>query len=164
MEVNEKILNTAPSGYTIGQLAKAAAVPISTVRYYERAGLLKPDARTGGNYRHYGERALDRLRFIRSAQATGFSLDDIRQLLSLTHSDDLPCDDVLALTRKRLAEVRQRVKELRHVERVLARSLDGCCTGQTPDLCDEISRLQGPAARRCKDTAACRPKNLPVRA
>jgi len=138
--------------YTIGQLAAAVGIPISTIRFYERTGLFKPDARTGGNYRAYGERALDRLRFIRSAQATGFSLDDVRELLSLTHSDGPPCDEVLTLTQKRLAEVRERLKELRHVEKVLARSLTGCCTGQTPDLCDEIVRLKG--------SESCRPKKL----
>lgn len=68
--------------------------------------LLEPDARTRGNYRQYGGDSLDRLRFIRSAQATGFSLDDIRQLLSLTHADEPPCDEVIALTKKRLADVR----------------------------------------------------------
>jgi MerR family mercuric resistance operon transcriptional regulator len=128
--------------YSIGQLAEAAGVPTSTVRFYERAGLLKPDARTGGNYRSYGERSLERLRFIRSAQATGFSLDGVRELLSLTYSDEPPCEEVLTLTKKRLDEVRERIKELRHVEKVLAASLADCCTGKSPDLCNEISRLQ----------------------
>jgi DNA-binding transcriptional MerR regulator len=138
------------TAYTIGQLASAANVPTSTVRFYERAALLKPDARTGGNYRAYGPQALERLRFIRAAQAIGFSLDDIRELLGLTHSDDPPCDEVVSLTRKRLADVRQRLKELRAVEKVLAKSLDNCCKGQGPDLCEEITRLKGPKASRCK--------------
>jgi MerR family mercuric resistance operon transcriptional regulator len=138
------------TGYTIGQLARAANVPTSTLRYYERTGLFTSDARTGGNYRAYGPQALERLRFIRSAQAIGFSLEDIRELLSLTHSDDPPCDDVASLTRKRLAEVRERLKELRAVEKVLAKSLDNCCKGQGPDLCEEITRLKGPKATPCK--------------
>jgi MerR family mercuric resistance operon transcriptional regulator len=149
---------------TIGALAKAAGVPTSTIRYYERSGLLRPVARTGGNYRAYTQQSLDRLRFIRSAQATGFSLDDVRELLSLTHSDDPPCDEVLTLTKKRLSEVRERIKELRHVEKVLARSLDDCCTGQAPDLCERITRLKGPAARPCRDAADCRPKKSAARA
>jgi DNA-binding transcriptional MerR regulator len=120
--------------------ANAVGVPTSTIRFYERIGLFKPDARTGGNYRHYGEQSLDRLRFIGSAQTTGFSLEDIRRLLSLTHSDEPPCDDVLTLTTKRLAEVRERIKELRHVEKVLATSLTECCTGKSPGLCNKITR------------------------
>ena len=149
---------------TIGQLAKAVGVPTSTIRFYERTGLFKPDARTDGNYRQYSQKALERLRFIRSAQATGFSLVDIRELLSLTHSDDPPCEEVLTLTRKRLADVRQRVKELRHVERVLAKALDECCTGHAPDICEELVRLKGPAARACRDTQECSRKKVAARA
>ena len=66
--------------YTIGQLAKEANVPTSTVRYYERVGHLQPDGRSSGNYRVYSPAALKRLRFIRAAQATGFTLDDITTL------------------------------------------------------------------------------------
>jgi MerR family mercuric resistance operon transcriptional regulator len=149
--------------FTIGQLAKCAGVPTSTLRYYERSGLLKPDARTGGNYRAYGERSLSRLKFIRSAQATGFSLDDIRELLSLTH-DDEPCEEVITLTQKRLTEVRERIKELRHVEKVLAKSLTTCCTGNSPDLCDEIAKLKGPAGPSCKVSANCCAEKVYVRA
>jgi DNA-binding transcriptional MerR regulator len=143
--------------HTIGQLARQAGVPVSTVRYYERRGLLRPDGRTAGNYRHYRQAALDRLRFIRSAQATGFSLRDIEELLGLSASDELPCDDVTAVTKKRLAEVRQRLRELRHVESVLARSLRSCCKGEEIDLCRDIGRLQGRDAALCTpDAGACK--------
>jgi DNA-binding transcriptional MerR regulator len=138
------------TSYTIGQLAKSAAVPTSTLRFYERTGLLKPTSRTDGNYRQYHRAALERLRFIRSAQATGFSIEDIRELLSLTHSDDPPCDDVVNLMTNRLSDVRQRLRKLRHVERVLSRSLKECCSGKSIDLCAEITRLKDP-------TASCTP-------
>ena len=140
---------------TIGQLARSAGVPISTVRYYERAGLLKPDARTPGNYRSYSARSLDRLKFIRSAQSTGFSLDDVREFIGLAGSEDPPCEDVKALTTRRLADVRERIRKLRHVERILARSLKTCCTGEIPDLCDEITRLKDAPARPCRVTERC---------
>jgi DNA-binding transcriptional MerR regulator len=129
--------------YTIGQLAKAANVPTSTLRFYERTNLLTPSTRSDGNYRQYDSAALERLRFIRAAQATGFSIEDIRELLSLTHSDDPPCDDVVKLMTNRLAEVRERLKKLRHVERVLSKALNECCSGKTIDLCGEINRLKG---------------------
>jgi MerR family mercuric resistance operon transcriptional regulator len=141
--------------YTIGQLAKAADVPSSTIRFYERTGLFKPDSRSDGNYRQYTEHALERLRFIRSAQATGFSLEDVRELLKLTDSDEAPCDDVVTLTKNRLDEVRQRLKELRHVERVLARSLENCCTGTSPDLCDRIIGLKRRVQGKCKSSEKC---------
>jgi MerR family mercuric resistance operon transcriptional regulator len=141
--------------YTIGQLAKAADVPTSTIRFYERTGLFRPDGRSGGNYRQYTPQALERLRFIRSAQATGFSLEDVRDLLKLTDSDDLPCDDVVALTRKRLDEVRARLKELRRVERVLAESLENCCRGTSPDLCERIIGLKGRVSKKCRSGEKC---------
>jgi len=65
--------------YTIGALARAAEVPTTTVRYYERTGLLPPEGRSGGNYRSYSVRSLERLRFIRAAQANGFTLDDVKR-------------------------------------------------------------------------------------
>jgi len=134
-----------PAGpaHTISQLARSAGVPVSTVRYYERAGLLRPDARTGANYRSYTPASLARLRFIKAAQATGFSLKDVRELLGLTAADGSPCEEVETLTRNRLAEVRQKIKELRHVEAVLLKSLDSCCKGESLDLCNEIGRLGG---------------------
>src|SRR5688572_11863076 len=96
--------------YTIGELARAAGVATSTIRYYERLGLLKPDARTRSNYRTYSAKTADRLQFIRSAQASGFSLSDIREMLTLTHSDDPPCAEVAALIDHRLGDVRQRLR------------------------------------------------------
>ena len=144
-----------PVLYTIGQLAKAADVPTSTIRFYERTGLFRFDGRSGGNYRQYSQQALERLRFIRSAQATGFSLDDVRDLLSLTDSDEAPCDDVMALTKRRLEEVRKRLKELRHVERVLKESLENCCRGDSPDLCNLITSLKRRGSARCESGEKC---------
>src|SRR5436853_7422591 len=123
--------------FTIGQLARAANVPTSTLRFYERTKLLSPTARSDGNYRQYDSAALERLRFIRAAQATGFSIEDIRELLSLSYSDAPPCDDVLSLMNNRLGEVRERLKKLRHVERVLSKALNECCCGKTIDMCGE---------------------------
>jgi DNA-binding transcriptional MerR regulator len=78
---------------TIGQLAKAAEVPTSTVRFYERRGLIGPDACTRANYRTFTAQTLERLRFIRAAQASGFSLKDIREMLALAHFDEPRCID-----------------------------------------------------------------------
>ena len=145
--------------YTIGQLAASGGVPTSTVRFYERRGLLAPDARSaGGNYRQYGDAALRRLRFIRAAQATGFSLKDVQGLLELAYSHGPPCDDVLSLANKRLAEVRRKIKELRAVERLLAGAVDNCCRNDD-DLCVQVNRLRG------KGDAACPPpkKSAPTR-
>ena len=140
-------------GYTIGALARAAGVAASTVRFYERRGLLKPEARSEGNYRQYGESSLERLRFIRSAQGSGFSLEDVRALLGLVHSDEPPCEDVETVTRKRLGEVREKISELKAVEKALARSLEKCCSGDKPDLCEKITKMGG---KRCGPKEKCR--------
>ena len=158
LTIGHAAYNPDMDGLSIGQLATAAGVPTSTVRYYERAGLLRPDFRTGSNYRGYGPATLERLKFIRSAQATGLSLNDIEALLQLTFSPETACDGVLDLVRKRLTEIRQRIKELRRVEKSLARSLAECCKGDSPDLCDEICRIKG------TDPAGCKPARKKVAA
>jgi len=139
---------------TIGQLAAAAGVPTSTVRFYEREKLLTPDARTGANYRAYSAASLERLKFIRAAQASGFGLKDIREMLDLTYSDAPPCDEVAALIKRRLVEVKQKLRELKRIDRVLSVALRSCCQGG-PDWCNEIERLKG------KPACDCPPKKNP---
>lgn len=114
------------SGLTIGRLARAVAVPVSTVRYYERARLLKPEGRTGGNYRLYGPDSLDRLRFIRAAQAVGFTIKDVSRLLAFRDRPTAPCGEVQALIEARLGEIRRRMEDLRHARSVLVRWLEAC--------------------------------------
>jgi len=133
---------------TIGELARAGDVPTSTVRFYERRGLLKPDARTQANYRTYTPRAAERLKFIRAAQATGFRLNDIREMLALTYSDQPPCDEVAALIQRRLADVKQRLGELKRIDRALSIALKSCCKGG-PDWCNEIERIKTGKSALC---------------
>lgn len=114
------------SAYTIGQLARAAGVPTSTVRYYERIGLLRPSGRTTGNYRVYHEDARERLRFIRAAQAAGFTLADITTLLGLQDGSTADCQAVQALIEEHLSDVEKRMADVRHVQSVLKASLELC--------------------------------------
>ena len=112
--------------YTIGQLARAIGVPTSTVRYYERIGLLRPSGRTAMNYRLYGRDALARLRFIRAAQAAGFTVQDITTLLSLQDGSTGVSQAVQTLIEERLSDVEKRMADARHVQRVLKASLELC--------------------------------------
>ena len=121
---------------TIGELAKAADVPVSTVRYYERAGILRPSGRSAGNYRVYSDNEFERLRFIRAAQATGFRLDDIKALLR-----PAGCGKVQRLIEDRLSEVGERMKELRHVDRVLRASLKECRAHEATGRCQVVDEL-----------------------
>jgi DNA-binding transcriptional MerR regulator len=127
---------------TIGQLAHAAGVPVSTVRFYERRGILKPDSRTASNYRTYTHATAERLKFIRSAQSSGFSLKDVREMLGLTHSDAPPCEEINTLIERRLGDVREKLRELKRVEKALSVSLKSCCRSE-PDWCRAIERLKG---------------------
>lgn len=121
---------------TIGELASEAGVPVSTVRYYERAGLLRPGARSPANYRLYSEEGLERLRFIRAAQATGFTLENVKALLR-----PAPCGRVQQVIEERLAEVAERMKELRHVQRVLRASREECRAHAESGRCRVVDEL-----------------------
>ncbi len=127
--------------YTIGELAKAAEVPTSTLRYYERRGLVQPDNRSQGNYRLYGPEALERVHFVRAAQATGFTLDDVATLLNLRVTANRPCEDVQVLMEERLADVKTRMAELRHVQRVLTSFLEKCRATNRQGRCAVIEEL-----------------------
>ncbi len=130
------------TGYTIGQLATAAGVPTTTVRYCERKKLLRPLERVGsGSYRIYGEEELKRLRFVRAAQAAGFSLEDIAMLLELRDGITEPCKEVQTLIEERLANVRVRLANLRRVERVLKASLKICREQEQSGRCEVIDKL-----------------------
>ena len=85
-------MNPREQPMTIGQLADSVGVATSTLRYYEREGLLRPCGRSRADYRLYDAAAIDKLRFIRSAQSVGFSLNDIKALLSL--DERTGCDKV----------------------------------------------------------------------
>ena len=127
--------------FTIGRLAKAAGVPVSTVRYYERIGLLKPSGRTYSNYRYYGRRALEHLRFIRAAQSTGFALDDIAHLLEIRTGGVEPCREVRDLIETRLGDVERRLKDLARVKKVLKASLKRCHDAEAEGSCEVLAQL-----------------------
>lgn len=110
----------------IGQLARRAGVAIDTVRYYERNQLLAPAGRLASGYRRYGEDELKRLRFIRRAKALGFTLDEIRDLLSLSGERNVA--KVKRAAEAKLADIEQRVAELQRIRRGL-RTLIAACPG-----------------------------------
>ncbi len=126
--------------FTIGQLARSAEVPTSTVRYYEREGILAPTTRSASNYRLYSQEDLYRLRFIRAAQATGFKLEDTTALLL-----PAPCGEVQERLERRLAQVTERMRELRHVQRVLRESLAACREHEESGRCHVVDALSASA-------------------
>ena len=108
----------------IGALAKQAGVGIDTVRYYERAGLLAPRSRLSSGYRRYSELELARLRFIRRAQALGFTLKEVRELLSLSAQRDVA--RIKRTAQEKLTDVRRRIAELEKVRAGLSKLIVAC--------------------------------------
>ena len=111
---------------TIGQLANAADVGVETVRFYQRRGLMPMPPR-GEGYRLYGDEDLKRLNFIRSAQRAGFTLAQITELTALDPERDR--NEVLHLARERLAEIEERLRELKAVKAALGELANRCESG-----------------------------------
>lgn len=118
--------------FPIGALSERSGVNIETIRYYERVGLLQKPARSTGGYRLYQTTDADRLCFIGRARDLGFSLDEIRHLLSLVDQKSRSCRHVHDIGVVHLADVRAKIRDLRHMERVLATMIKACAQGTMP--------------------------------
>ncbi|MDQ7040155.1 MAG: helix-turn-helix domain-containing protein [Rhodothermus sp.] len=129
-------------GLTRGELARRAGVRPSTIRYYEQQGLLPRPVRTARGYRVYTEDDVACLRFIRRAQALGFSLNTIRELLHLAATDRGAAAVVRQQAWRHLQEVRQRLQDLQRLEAVLSQ-LVAACTAQRGACCPILEALQG---------------------
>lgn len=125
----------------IGALAKRAGVGIDTVRYYEREGLLEPTERRESGYRRYSGIQVSRLRFIRKAQALGFSLKEIRELLTLSSHQDVA--SVKHRAEDKLVDVDQRIAELQRVRAGLSALIKACPGHGRPEDCPILQALGG---------------------
>jgi MerR family copper efflux transcriptional regulator len=128
---------------TRGVFAKRAGIGAETVRYYERIGLLEEPARTASGYRVYARGDLARLRFIRRAKELGFSLDDIRELIALRLDDGADCSNVEARAAERLADVRERIRDLGRVRRGLESLIASCRANPVKESCPILEVLEG---------------------
>ena len=119
-------------GLTIGALSGRSGVNIETIRYYERIGLLPAPPRSQGGHRIYGGDLLKRLVFIRRSRELGFTLDEIRNLLSLMGGGHT-CGEVRAVALTHLTAIRAKIADLRRMERTLAETAARCEGGDTPE-------------------------------
>ena len=108
----------------IGEVSEASGIGVEALRFYERRGLLGRPARTASGYRAYDASVLERLAFIKRAQAIGFSLDEIAEILEMRGRGEAPCLEVREAARRKLAELDERLRELRRYRNELARTLD----------------------------------------
>ncbi len=121
------------SGLSIGKLADATATKVQTIRYYETIGLLAPFTRTEGGHRLYDREDLKRLTFIRHARELGFSIDAIRELLSLSDNPQTSCERADDIASRQLEEVEQRLRRLKVLQKELKRMVAECGHGRVCD-------------------------------
>ena len=126
--------------FTIGRLSDQTGVKVPTIRYYEDIGLMPEPERTEGNQRRYVKEHLDRLTFIRHARDLGFSVDAIRELLSLQATPEAPCHAADAIAERQLLNVRARIQRLKKLEAELERICD-CCDNGTSAECNVLTTL-----------------------
>jgi MerR family mercuric resistance operon transcriptional regulator len=133
-------MNELPETLTIGILAEAAGVNVETIRFYQRKGLMQEPDRPLGGIRRYRGPDLARVRFIKSAQRLGFSLDEIADLLKL--EDGSHCTEAREQAERKLADVRDRLADLRRIEVALQGLVVRCCATSGQVQCPLIAALQ----------------------
>lgn len=129
---------------TIGKLAKATGVGSETIRYYERSGFLPAPERLPSGYRVYGAEAAKRIRFIKEAQALGFTLQEVSELFALTDDPDADCADVNARAQAKLVEINEKIERLTLMRESLERISKYCPADEHPITeCSIINHLYG---------------------
>jgi Hg(II)-responsive transcriptional regulator len=116
---------------TIGQVARRAGVGVETVRFYEREGLLAAPNRRPSGYRQYGENVITRLHFIRRAKELGFTLNEIKELLSLRADSRTTCADVRNRAAAKIADIKAKIRTLQRMKKALVK-VTKACSGQGP--------------------------------
>jgi MerR family copper efflux transcriptional regulator len=124
----------------IGQAAAATGVSAKMIRYYESIALIPAGKRTDAGYRIYGENDLHTLRFVKRARQLGFSLDQIRDLLSLWQNKERASADVKAIAQGHVAQLNQRIAELTEMRDTL-QTLASCCHGDDRPDCPILQSL-----------------------
>jgi len=125
---------------TIGAFAKAAGVNVETIRFYQRKGLLLEAEKSYGSIRRYGEGDVTRVRFVKSAQRLGFSLDQIADLLKL--EDGTHCDEASSLAEHKLRDIQDKLADLQRMEAVLTQLVCACHSRRGNVSCPLIASLQ----------------------
>lgn len=127
---------------TIGELAALAGVGVETVRFYQRKGLACEPPRLAGAIRRYGATDVGRLRFVKSAQRLGFSLEEVGELLRL--EDGAHCRQASALAESKLTDIRRKLAELSRMEAALADLVKACHVGRGKVSCPLIAAFHDP--------------------
>lgn len=142
-------------GLPIGQVARQTGLTVDAIRFYEKQRLLKPAPRTDGGFRLFTGQDLRNIQFIRRAQELGFSLNEIRELLVLQGEQVQACSHVREMLAAKLIAVRQKIGELRKLERQLAEDLKQCeqhpqATDEKDDACPVLEAIGQPTRRKTR--------------
>ena len=139
----------------IGQLANQSEISVETLRFYESEGLLIPYGRTEVGYRLYHPEDVKKLQFILHAKQVGFSLQEIKRLLSLrSHKDTHTCEDVKSYTGIKIQEVDAKIHELQKIRCALKGLYDACCGGvESAEYCTILSNLENHKDEKSPDGA-----------
>ncbi len=124
---------------TIGKLAGEADVGIETIRFYERKGLIKKPTTKQGAFRVYAIDNVSKIRFIKKAQDLGFTLKEIKDLMTLDQNTKATCSDVAKKTEVKLQEVNEKIKNLKKIEMALTKLLSACKTSKEAKACCKVS-------------------------
>lgn len=132
--------------YTIGEAATASGVTAKMVRHYEAIGLLPAARRSAGNYRTYGEREVQMLRFVRRARSLGFSTQEIAQLLSLWQNRRRSSRQVSEIASRHVADLDRKIAELQSMRRTLQHLVSACHADERPDcpILDDLALERAP--------------------
>lgn len=128
---------------SIGRLAALTGVNLETVRYYERIGLMPEPDRTDGGHRAYAEPHRQRLAFIRRGRELGFSIEDIRALLTIAEPGNRSCPEVQAIAAAHLDDVRTKIADLAKLEAILAKTVSSCSRSAAAPSCPVLEMLEG---------------------
>ena len=140
----------------IGQASRASGVSAKMIRYYDEIGLVRPSSRTDANYREYGDRELNELRFIKRARTLGFSMEEITHLLSLWRDRQRPSRDVKTIADRHVADLDARIAEMQAMADTL-RHLSHCCAGDDRPDCPILADLASGEPAAAARPSAVRP-------
>jgi MerR family mercuric resistance operon transcriptional regulator len=119
--------------FGIGEMSRRTGVNIETIRYFEKIGMMPSPDRSAGGHRQYSADHLQRLFFINRCRRIGFNQSEIKALLSMVDNKGVTCAEVHAITTGHIADIRQKIRDLRKLEKGLIQMANECSQGDKPD-------------------------------
>ncbi|MBW7997265.1 MAG: MerR family DNA-binding protein [Candidatus Glassbacteria bacterium] len=126
----------------IGKVARLSDVGVETIRFYEREGLIAEPPRKESGYRQYPKETVSRIRFIKRAKKLGFSLKEIRELLSLRKDPDATCEDILERAKAKVTNIEEKILALQRMKKALGKLMAACSEAGSVTECPILEALE----------------------